>query len=155
MTIARGACFVCLQETHGTIEVANMHLVRVKRDFLVYPSSMTNAVGGTLTLVSKTRVPSRDCIAHGQNVRGRITRTQVLGNIGAQAIWNVHNYDILRGDWQPVVARLTDDLARAAANPLNSTVFVVGDINDPADSNLKFPYGAPIRPPWKAPRCRP
>ena len=86
------------------------------------------AMAGVITLIEKKFVGNG--MTEAENLAtGRVLRTTALTDGRETIIYNVHNYGLNAGQVDLITSRIKRDQERARLDPLNISVWVLGDFN--------------------------
>ncbi len=117
---------VHVQEAHGSQAGVDKFCALLKRKFWIEHSFLPTAVGGILSLVSKTWVRNRSSISFAALAQGRVGRLSVLGERSQHISWNVHNYGITRDVLAGICTTLNSDVEMGHNDPLKFCVTLTG-----------------------------
>ena len=68
-------------------------------------------------------------IRNEQLIPGRVQRVIIQRGMRRLIVWNVHNHCLARADLEPVLALLKSDHEAAVIDGVNTSVWVLGDLN--------------------------
>ena len=130
----------CLQEVRGSGVLVEKYLGKLQDLFIVNSSFCGGNRGGVLTLVRRANVSSVEHITNTEIVSGRVLRTVIHGPLGSQFIYNIHNYDLSYDEVARLGHSIKDDAKIVSSDPLNNSMFALGDLNLANNPKERFQY---------------
>ena len=145
--VSRNATIIALQEVHGTLEEMKKLFYRDSQDFhIIYSPSTSRAVGGVVTMIRKSIAPSLAAIQESSPIPGRVQRIVFKNDTGQQNIvYNVHNYGLTKVQAKLIASEMEKDIADAHGDPMNHTMWILGDWNFVAPGEVLLSHARPVQ----------
>ena len=136
--VSMNSSILAFQELHGSKEKLELTYPRLHQKFHVFTSftERLDAKGqpkqdeaGVALALAKCGTSSAECFSQRVFAPGRVLRVAAAAGDNESIYWNVHNYGLSAIQLNAIETAMGADVARAAANPRQVTVFVLGDFN--------------------------